>query len=235
MAGIHGTHSTHSTHSTHGGHRMTTTLLAGATGLVGSAFTAGWVGPDELHLLVRRDMPSPGPLQRVHVVDFAALQALPPAVEAYCCLGTTIKQAGSQEAFRAVDFDAVLAFATAASLAGVKRFAVVSSLGAKRRSANFYSRVKGEMEVALAGLCFDSLVVVRPSLLTGNRAALGQPGRRGEQWAMALTTPFAPLIPRAWRPIAAAVVARGMQRALADQWPGLRIVESAELQMLGAR
>ena len=131
---------------------MSTTLLAGATGLVGSAFSAGWVGPDELHLLVRREMPSPGPLQRVHVVDFSALRALPQAAEAYCCLGTTIKQAGSQAAFRAVDFDTVLTFATAASLAGVRRFAVVSALGANRRSANFYSRVKGEMEVALAGM-----------------------------------------------------------------------------------
>lgn len=213
---------------------MSTTLLAGATGLVGTAFSAGWVGPDELHLLVRRDMPSPGPLQRVHVVDFAAVPALPPAVEAYCCLGTTIKQAGSEAAFRAVDFDAVLAFATAASLAGVKRFAVVSSLGANRRSANLYSRVKGEMEVALIGMAFDSLVVVRPSLLTGNRAALKQPTRHGEQWAMALSAPFAALIPRAYRPIAATVVARGMQRAMAERQPGLRIVESAELQRLGS-
>jgi uncharacterized protein YbjT (DUF2867 family) len=213
---------------------MTTTLLAGATGLVGTAFSAGWAGPDVLHLLVRRDMPPPGPLQRVHVVDFAALPALPPAVEAYCCLGTTIKQAGSETAFRAVDFDAVLAFANAASLAGVKRFAVVSSLGANRRSPNLYSRVKGEMEVALIGLGFDSLVVVRPSLLTGNRARLGQPTRHAEQWATALSAPFAGLIPRAYRPIAAEVVARGMQRAMAEQRPGLRIVESAELQTLGA-
>lgn len=213
---------------------MTTTLLAGATGLVGTAFSAGWVGPDELHLLVRREIPSPGPLQRVHVVDFAALRALPPAVEAYCCLGTTISLAGSEVAFRAVDFDAVLAFATAASLAGVKRFGVVSSLGANRRSPNLYSRVKGEMEVALIGMGFDCLVVARPSLLTGNRAKLTQPTRHAEQWATLLSAPFAGLIPRAYRPIAATVVARGMQRALAEQRPGLRIVESAELQTLGA-
>lgn len=214
---------------------MTTTLLAGATGLVGTAFTAGWQGPDELHLLVRRDMPAPGPLQRVHVVDFAALPALPPAQEAVCCLGTTIKQAGSEAAFRAVDFDAVLAFASAAKSAGVRRFAVVSSLGANRRSATLYNRVKGEMELALAGLGFDSLVIARPSLLAGDRSVLGQPTRGAEQWALALAMPFAPLIPKAYRPIAAAVVARGMQRALAEQRPGLRIVESAELQKLGAR
>ncbi len=188
-----------------------------------------------LHLMVRRGMPAPGPLQRVHVVNFAALPALPPAQEAFCCLGTTIKQAGSETAFRAVDFNAVLAFASAAKAAGVKRFAVVSALGANRRSTTFYNRVKGEMELALAGIGFDSLVVARPSLLAGDRSALGQPGRSGERWALALALPFARLIPPSWRPIDAAVVARGMQAALADRQPGLRIVESAELHRLGAR
>jgi uncharacterized protein YbjT (DUF2867 family) len=110
---------------------------------------------------------------------------------------------------------------------------VVSALGADRRSGNFYSRVKGEVELALAGMGFDSLVIVRPSLLAGNRSGLGQPARLGEQWGLALAMPFARLIPGAYRPIEAAVVARGMQRALADRWPGLRIVESAELQKLG--
>ncbi len=213
---------------------MTTTLLAGATGLVGSALCTSWHGPDVLHLLVRRDMRPPGPLQRVHVVDFSALPALPAADEAICCLGTTIAQAGSEAAFRAVDFDAVLAFASAARAAGVNRFAVVSALGANRRSATFYNRVKGEMEVALAGLGFDSLVVARPSLLVGDRDALGQPARTGEKLALMVSAPFSPFIPKAWRPIHAATVARAMQRALADRLPGLRIVESAELQSLGA-
>jgi len=214
---------------------MTTTLLAGATGLVGSALCAGWHGPDVLHLLVRRAMRPPGPLQHVHVVDFSALPALPAADEAFCCLGTTIAQAGSEEAFRAVDFETVLAFASAARAAGVSRFAVVSALGANRRSATFYNRVKGEMEVALAGLGFDSLVVARPSLLVGDRSALGQPARIGEKLALMVSAPFSPFIPKAWRPIRAATVARAMQRALADRLPGLRIVESAELQSLGTR
>jgi uncharacterized protein YbjT (DUF2867 family) len=134
-----------------------------------------------------------------------------------------------------VDFDAVMAFGVAASLAGVKRFAVVSSLGANRRSSNFYSRVKGEVELALAGLGFDSLVVLRPSLLAGDRGALAQPTRLGERLALTLAQPLAPLIPPAYRPVSAEVVARGMQRALAERQPGLRIVESAELQRLGAR
>jgi len=213
-----------------------TALLAGATGLIGRELAAAWVGPGMLHLLVRRALPTAGgvpPLHRVHVVDYTALPHLPPADEAYCCLGTTIKVAGSQAAFRAVDFDAVLAFARAARQAGVRRFAVVSALGANPGSATFYSRVKGEMEQALAGLGFASLVIVRPSLLAGNRAALGQPPRRGERLALALSAPLSPLIPKAWRPISAATVARAMRSALAEARPGVRIVESAELQDIG--
>ena len=211
-------------------------LLAGATGLIGHAIATSWTGPGLLHLLVRRAVPATGAaprLQRVHVVDFAALPALPRADEAYCCLGTTIKVAGSQAAFRAVDFDAVLAFAQAAQRAGVQRFAVVSALGASPRSPIFYNRVKGEMEAALAGLGFASLVIARPSLLAGDRAALGQPQRAGERLALALSAPVAGLIPKGWRPIAAATVARAMRRALAEARPGVRVVESAELQDLG--
>lgn len=211
-----------------------TALLAGATGLIGHAIAASWDGPGvlHLHLLVRRAVPAAA-RQRVHVVDFAALPALPAADEAYCCLGTTIRAAGSQAAFRAVDFDAVLAFARAAQRAGVQRFAVVSALGASPRSPTFYNRVKGEMEAALAGLGFESLVVARPSLLAGDRAALGQPRRAGERLALALAAPCSGVIPKAWRPIAAATVARAMRRALAEARPGVRIVESAELQDLG--
>ncbi|MDZ7591915.1 MAG: hypothetical protein U5L05_14805 [Rubrivivax sp.] len=214
-----------------------TALLAGASGLIGRELAHSWRGPGLLHLLVRRPLEVAGAataLRRVHVVDFAALPALPQADEAFCCLGTTIKAAGSQAAFRAVDFDAVLAFARAAQRAGVPRFAVVSALGASPRSAGFYNRVKGEMEQALSGLGFASLVIARPSLLAGDRTALGQPARTGERLALAVTTPLATLIPRSWRPIAAATVARALRRALAEGRPGVRIVESAELQELGS-
>ena len=214
-----------------------TALLAGATGLVGRELATQWSGPGLLHLLVRRPVPAgdaAAARQRIHVVDYADLPALPKAEEAYCCLGTTIKVAGSQAAFRAVDLDAVLAFARAAKQAGVQRFAVVSALGASVRSPGFYNRVKGEMEEALAGLGFASLVIARPSLLAGDRTALGQPGRPGERLAQMLTAPLAPLIPKGWRPIDAATVARALRRAVAEARPGVRTVESAELQELGA-
>ncbi len=213
---------------------MSDALLAGATGLVGREFAAQWTGPGRLHLLVRRQLAPAHAVHRIHVVDFTALPDLPAADSAYCCLGTTIGAAGSQAAFRAVDFDAVLAFARAARAAGVTRFAVVSALGANPTSTTFYNRVKGEMEAAVSGLGFGSVVVARPSLLTGDRAALDQPPRPGERLALAVTAPLAGLIPKAWRPIAAATVARAMRRALDEARPGLRIVESGELQVLGA-
>lgn len=213
---------------------MNDILLAGATGLVGRELVrqlAARPGSCTVHLLVRRPIDAP-PGMRVHVVDFAALPALPRAGEAFCTLGTTIAQAGSQAAFRAVDFDAVLAFARAARAAGVTRFAVVSALGANPKSSTFYNRVKGEMEAALAGVGFETLVIVRPSLLAGDRASLGQAQRPAERWALALTVPFAALIPKALRPIKAEAVARGMLQALQARPAGVHVVESGALQEL---
>lgn len=208
-------------------------LLAGGTGLIGREVAAQWPGPGLLHLVVRRNRPVASARQQVHVVDFAALPPLPAADIAFCCLGTTIGAAGSQAAFRAVDFDAVLAFARAAQQAGVRRLAVVSALGANTGSSVFYNRVKGEMEAALAGLGFDRLVLARPSLLAGDRAATGQATRWAERITLAIAVPLSPLIPKAWRPIQAATVARAMARALAQDGPALQVLESTAVQDLG--
>ena len=135
-------------------------LVAGATGLVGRALVQGLLADDAVaavHVLARRALAFQHPKLTVHLVDFAALPALPPTQEVYLALGTTIKVAGSQPAFRAVDFDANLAVASAARQAGAKRLGLVSAMGADARSAIFYSRVKGE----------------RP-LKTGDRVRVGQ-------------------------------------------------------------
>jgi uncharacterized protein YbjT (DUF2867 family) len=209
---------------------MPDALLAGATGLIGRELVKGWQGPGLLHLLVRRDMPAQGAGTQVHRVDFNALPPLPPARDAYCALGTTIKQAGSKAAFRAVDFDAVLAFARAAQAAGVRRFGVVSALGADPVSASFYARIKGEMEAALIELGFDSLVVARPSLLAGDREALGQPVRLAESLSLTVLRPLSALIPAAWRPVEAAKVARALQQAVQQGQPGTVVLSSPDLQ-----
>lgn len=213
--------------------------LAGASGLIGRELAARLAADpacSQLHLVLRRPLPpfDSMPRVQVHRLGGGAMPPLPPVDEALCALGTTIKTAGSQAAFRAVDFDAVLAFAQQARAAGARRFAVVSALGANPKSGNFYTRVKGEMEAAVAALGFECVVIARPSLLAGDRAALGQPVRFGERLALAVTGPLGALIPKALRPIKAGTVARGMLVALQQARPGVRIVESAELQDLGA-
>ena len=208
-------------------------LLAGTTGLIGQAVAGQWQGPGTLHCLVRRSLAAAGAHQQVHVVDFKALPPLPRSDAALCALGTTLALAGSQAAFRAVDFDAVLAFARAAQAAGATRLAVVSALGADARSASFYSRVKGEMETAVTALGFDTLLIARPSLLTGDRQALGQPLRRAEHLAMRLSAPFIGLVPAAWRPVAAQTVARALLRSLAQAGPGVHMLDNAALHQRG--
>jgi uncharacterized protein YbjT (DUF2867 family) len=136
----------------------------------------------------------------------------------------------------------VLAYARACRAAGVRRFGVVSALGANAGSGNFYSRVKGEAEEALRGVGFEQLVIARPSLLIGDRAALGQPVRAGEQWGERVAGWLGPLVPRGLRPIAAATVARALVQTLRHP-PGraqptaqeiVTVLDSAELQAAGA-
>lgn len=209
--------------------------VAGASGLVGRALLEVLARqPVQVHALLRRPQALPGhPRLTQHLVDFgrADLGARLPAPQAvYIALGTTIAQAGSQEAFRAVDLDAVLTVARAARAQGASHCAVVSALGADPTSAVFYNRVKGEMEQGLAQLGFARLVVARPSLLVGDRAALGQPERAGERWAQRLSGPLLPLIPKRWRPITAARVAGALALALAQDGPRLSVLESARMQ-----
>jgi len=209
--------------------------IAGASGLVGNALLQMLAQQAvQVHALVRRrqDLP-PGPRLHQHLVDFgsADLGADLPAPQAvYIALGTTIDQAGSQQAFRAVDLDAVVQVALAARMRGAGYCAVVSALGADAGSRVFYNRVKGEMEQALAGLGFDRLVIVRPSLLVGDRAALGQRERPGERWGLRLTRPVLGLIPKRWRPVLAQQVASAMVNALAQHGPALQVIESDAIQ-----
>lgn len=206
--------------------------LAGATGLVGRAILEGLLADASVaavHALGRRAPGLSHPKLTPHVVDFNALSSLPPLDEVYLALGTTIKAAGSQDAFRAVDFDANLSGARAALAAGARRCGLVSAMGADAKSRVFYNRVKGETEEALARLQFEGLVIARPSLLLGDRGALDQPARTAERIATAASRLLGPLIPANYRPVAATVVAR----ALLARVPATRgrvIVLSGEMQ-----
>lgn len=218
---------------------MRNALLAGATGLIGQTLLQRLVADarcGRVEVLARRPLPRADAKLRVHVVDFAALPSLLPAVDdCYIALGTTIKVAGSEAAFRAVDFDAVVAVARAARQAGATRLAVVSALGASRTSRIFYSRVKGDMEAAVGSLGYASVVIAQPSQLTGDRAALGQPVRSGEVWILRLLGPVLQFLPRGVRPIAADDVAAALIDAVAGARSGTRVLGSGEMQGAAAR
>ncbi|MFJ4294088.1 nucleoside-diphosphate sugar epimerase [Cupriavidus sp. NPDC089707] len=190
-----------------------TVIIAGATGLVGREILNGLLADvtvAKVHSLGRRTPGIQHPKLTAHVVDFAALPSLPAADELYLALGTTIKVAGSQAAFLAIDYDANLAVAKAALIAGVKKLGLVSAMGADSNSKVFYSRVKGNLENTLTPMPFEGLVISRPSLLVGNREAVGQPKRWGEQLGFTFSKAVGFLIPSNYKPIEAADVAKAL-------------------------
>src|SRR5437016_9661694 len=213
-----------------------TALLAGASGLVGRELLSMLLAGKQycsVHVLLRRAAPDikANAKLTVHQVDFARLPATFPAVDdVFIALGTTITVARSEAAFRQVDFDFVVNTARAARAAGATRLAVVSALGADAKSRVFYSRVKGEMQAAIAQLGYESVVIAQPSLLMGDRAALGQPARGGEVWATRLLGPLGWIVPKGVRPIPASAVASALLAAILDATPGVRVLKSGAMQ-----
>lgn len=214
-------------------------VVVGATGLVGGHLVEALLDDPGVARIVA---PGRRPVDRwrgrgdvvTPVVDFARLDTSAFAGDqVFLCLGTTMRKAGSREAFRGVDFDAVVASAKAALAGGARDAFLVSSVGAGPRARGFYLRVKSEAEEAVAALPFRSVHVFRPSLLTGARAET----RPTERVAELLGTLAGPLMvgpARRYRPIAAATVARAMARTAARPGEGLRVHESDEIQALGA-
>jgi uncharacterized protein YbjT (DUF2867 family) len=212
-------------------------LITGATGLVGGLL-AKRLDPATVETVGRREDPALDPRVVQHV---AAIEAWPDLVShakadvAICCLGTTLKQAGSQAAFAAVDRDAVIAFATAVRAAGATQFLMISSVGASATAASFYLKIKGETEAAVAGLRFERVDIFRPGLLRGSR---GGERRAGERAAIALSPLTDLLTPRAFdkfRSIAADQVAAAMAAAIGNAAPGLFIHHNRDMLREAAR
>lgn len=210
-----------------------TALIAGASGLVGGHLllrlldTEAW---DRVVALGRRTLDVRHPKLEQRLADFDHLGALgfPESDDAFCCLGTTIKKAGSAAAFRRVDYDYVLDFARRARQHGATQFLVVSALGADAGSRVFYNRVKGEMERDVAGLDYEAVQIVRPSLLLGERDV----PRPKERAAGLIAKPFRPLLTgpfRKYRPIHADKVAAALVSAAQQRRPGVHIFESDQL------
>jgi len=209
-----------------------TALLVGATGLIGSFLLQRLLANDayaRVGVWARRDLAQVYPKLKSDVVDFDRLhERRVEAEDVFCCLGTTIKQAGSQAAFRRVDYDYPVALATAAAGGGAKRLLVVSALGANPDSGVFYSRVKGEMEIAVRAAGVPATIFFRPSLLSGPRKEV----RRGERIGEAVGKVLGPLLGK-YRPIHADIVAAAMLKAALENRPS-GIIESGEIRKIAA-
>lgn len=216
-------------------------VLAGASGLVGRQLLTQMLADPavaEVRVLVRRPLTPAGltgseltpglDKLKVWVHDFERLgeaQALMDGANAFVsALGTTIRQAGSREAFRRVDFDYPLQLARMAQQAGVQRVGLVSAIGADASSLFFYNRVKGELENAWRAMNFSHVTIAQPSLLAGDRSEF----RLGERLGLALGF----LMPASHKPVQAWQVAAGILGSLREGRPGWHVLRNASLRAM---
>ena len=205
-------------------------LVLGATGLIGSFLLDRLLQSprySRVAVWARRSLPISHPKAVVETLNFEHLQDQRVSAEdVFCCLGTTLKQAGSQEAFRRVDFDYPVALARAAARDGAKRLLVVSALGADAGSKIFYNRIKGEMEGAVRSAGVGKTYLFRPSLLSGPRA---EP-RLGERAGLVIGAVLGPLLGK-YRPIHGELVAAAMLNAAERDLPA-QDFESPQIRAL---
>ncbi len=204
-------------------------MIVGATGVVGSRVLAMALDDARFARVVaptRRPLTAHAKLLNP-VVDFAHLpeDASWWQVDAVICtLGITIKAAGSQSAFAAIDRELPIRIARLARHAGATRFALNSSLGASH-SGNFYLRTKAEAETGVRAISFPYYTIVRPSLIDAKR----DQARPGEALAIFFARLFKPVIPRRYRAVKPDQIARALIEGVLARTPGERIIESERL------
>ncbi len=211
---------------------MKTALVAGSTGLIGKQLVRLLLedsGYETVIAISRKPLGIQHSKLKNVIADLATLdehkgQLI--ADEVYCCLGTTMKVAGSKEAFRAVDYDYPLALAKISYANGAKSFALVSSLGANTGSFIFYNRVKGEIENAIAEIGFDRFHIFQPSLLLGDRTE----NRTGEDSAKKAYQLLGFLLPKKYKAIESIKVARAMIHFSHEKVPGKFVHQSNIIQ-----
>lgn len=205
-------------------------ILIGSTGLVGrEVLRLALASPqvDSVLALTRRPLPAHPKLQTRHA-DFEHLPPDAPWWQAgavICTLGTTIRKAGSQDAFRKVDHDYPLQVGRLARAAGTPAYVLNSALGADAASRIFYNRVKGDVERSLAALGFPSLTLVRPGLIGGAREEF----RLGERFWIAVLSALGPLVPKSLRINPAQAIARALLQAALHPAPGVSVIPSDQL------
>jgi uncharacterized protein YbjT (DUF2867 family) len=207
-----------------------TALVLGATGLIGDLLTHQLIASSHyanVKVLVRNPLAWQHPRLQEVAFDFERPNGLiAQADDIFCCLGTTMKRAGSKEAFRKVDYQYPMDIARLGLDNGATQFAIVTAMGADPESSFFYNRVKGEVERDLTAMNFPTLLIFRPSLLLGNRSE----NRLGERLAEGAMRLFSPLIPAKYKGIEAAKVANAMQTTAQQGLTGRHVYESDALQ-----
>lgn len=211
-------------------------LVIGGTGLVGTALVSQLLEDPDYDRVVtfgRRRLEVEHDKLQQHLVDFDDLGSFRSHLEGevlFSALGTTRKKAGSKEAQRRVDYDYQLQVAEAAAENGVPGYVLVSALGASCRSPFFYSRMKGQLEDRVRDLPFESIRILRPGLLDGERGE----DRPGEKWTLRVLrhVPRMESLARV-RPIHAQIVARAARCAAADWAPDVQVLFPEQLFVLG--
>jgi len=206
-----------------------TVAIAGASGVVGSRLLQRLLNDDRVTRVVsygRRPVRINNPKLDERMIGGAELDVPKDVEDAYCALGTTMKKAGSREAFLAVDRDLVLKFAKACRAAGARRFALVSAHGANPRSVVFYAQTKGQVEDAVVDVGYDATFLMRPGFIHDDGARADS--RVGERVGIALAKTLGALA-GAWKPVGADDIAKAMVKlAFSDRF-GVFRVEPAEI------
>ena len=207
-----------------------TAIVLGATGLIGNLLTHRLIDSpfyEKVKVLVRKSLGWQHPRLQEVVFDFDHPNGLlTQADDIFCCLGTTMKKAGSKDAFRKVDYQYPLDVARSGLANGAQQLAIVTSMGADTNSTFFYNRVKGEVERDLTALNYPTLLIFRPSPLLGNRSET----RFGERLAEGAMRLFDPLIPAKYKGVEAAKVANAMLTTTQEGLVGKHVFESDQLQ-----
>jgi uncharacterized protein YbjT (DUF2867 family) len=210
-------------------------LLVGASGLVGGhclQFLLKEPSYARVTVLVRKALNINHEKLIQHIIDFdevTTLGKLFAVDDVFCCLGTTIRKAGTQEAFRKVDFDYPIKIAALTQHCGANKFLLVSSLGADPHSRIFYNRVKGELEEAIQKISFKAFHVFRPSLLLGDRKEIRTGKKIGAFAMMALKNVMIGRLKK-YRAVQARDVAKVMVGAAQMNLTGMNIFESERIQ-----
>jgi uncharacterized protein YbjT (DUF2867 family) len=206
-------------------------LILGATGLVGRyALALALARPEVTQVVAPTRRPLPPRDKLTNPVAPQLEQLLPDVTRwgpdaAICATGTTIKKAGSKDAFRSIDHDLPLAFAQATHRAGTQRFALVSAMGASPESSVFYAKVKGELERDIREIGFTSLTIARPFLIGGER----DESRTAEHVGLTLARLLAPVLPKRFHVDPAPAIAQALIDAIVAGAPGCEIRSSDSL------